>query len=62
MVKILQTTVIDVLPAINNKKYVYKDIRNYKRVNEKKNHEYLKFIVLIFIFYKIFYFIIKDVL
>ena len=62
MVKILQTTEIDVLPAINNKKYVYKDIRNYKRVNEKKNHEYLKFIVLIFIFYKIFYFIIKDVL
>ncbi len=62
MVKILQTSLIDVLPAINNKKYVYKDIRNYKRVNEKKNHEYLKFIVLIFIFYKIFYFIIKDVL
>ena len=59
MVKILETTVIDVLPANNNKKYVYKDIKNYKKVNEKKNHKYLKFIILIFIFYKIFYFITK---
>ena len=62
MTQELKTRVIHVKPAINNKKYVYKDIKNYKRVNEKKNHEYLKFIVLIFIFYKIFYFIIKDVL
>ena len=62
MTQELKTRVIHVKPAINNKKYVYKDMKNYKKVDYQKNHEYLKFIILTFIFYKIFYFIIRNVL